>query len=285
MKKINMPLFASVIGLFVSINCMAQDIASASLKTIEAVRLEITDTKTTNIIFPKAIVSVDRGTGEVLAQKAKGVENILQVKAATSKFTETNLSVVTADGKLNSFLLRYSPDPFVLNVSIGAASQIGTITLAPESINQAQVQALASSVALSKRKSGSIRDRNSGVQLEIDGIFIHDDIMFWRLTVANKTNINYSVGQLRFFIMDQKKAKRTASQEVEVSPVFVFNNSEKILAQKENTAVFAVPKFTIPDSKILAVQLMEKNGGRHIEIEIKNRQLMKAIPIEISTLP
>lgn len=85
--------------------------------------------------------------------------------------------------------------------------------------------------------------------------------------------------------MDQRKAKRTASQELEVSPVFIFNSLDKIAAQKEGTAVFAVPKFTIPDSKILAVQLMEKNGGRHLEIEIKNRHLMNAIPIEISNRP
>lgn len=285
MKITKIPFIAAACCLLVSMNCLAQQQDGGTLKTIDPMPLEITDTKTTNIIFPQAIVGVDRGSRDVWAKKANGVENILQIKAASNKLIETTLTVVTGDGKLNSFLLRYSPDPSVLNVSIGAASRVGTITLAPESINQAEVQAMASSVAISKRKSATIRDRNSGVEIEVDGIFIHDDIMYWRLKIANKSNINYTVEQLRFFIMDQRKAKRTASQELEVSPVFVFNSLDKIAAQKEGTAVFAVPKFTIPDSKILAVQLMEKNGGRHLEIEIKNRHLMNAIPIEISNRP
>lgn len=45
--------------------------------------------------------SVDRGSKDVLAQKAKGVESILQVKAAKTNFDETNLTVINADGKLS----------------------------------------------------------------------------------------------------------------------------------------------------------------------------------------
>jgi len=54
--------------------------------------------KTTNIIFPYSIVSVDIGSRDVLAQKAKGVENILQIKAARDSFPQTNISIITADG-------------------------------------------------------------------------------------------------------------------------------------------------------------------------------------------
>ena len=38
----------------------------------------------------------------------------------------------------------------------------------------------------------------------------------------------------------------------------------------------AIPKFTIPDKKYLAVQLFEANGGRHIELSVKNRTIIKA---------
>lgn len=271
--------------LLLNLDCLAQEAANPPLKTIEPYRLAITETKTTNIIFPKAIVSVDRGTSDILVQKAKGVENILQVKAANNKIAETNVTVVTADGKLSSFLLSYSPEPAVLNISVGKASQTGTITMSPESVNQAEVQSLASSVAASKRKSPRIRDKNSGVSLKIDGIFIHEEILYWRVSIANESIISYSIDQLRFFIIDQKKAKRTATQEIEVSPAYVFNNTEKVAAGDLKTIVFAVPKFTIPDDKILAVQLMEKNGGRHIAIEVKNRHLMRAIPIQASKRP
>src|SRR3954470_1354464 len=84
---------------------------------IEPYPLKITLNKTTNLIFPYAIKSVDRGSADVLAQKAKGVENILLVKAARENFPETNLSVITADGKLYSFVLNYISNPPAINLS------------------------------------------------------------------------------------------------------------------------------------------------------------------------
>lgn len=113
MKITKIPFIAAACYLLVSMNCLAQQQDGGTLKTIDPMPLEITDTKTTNIIFPQAIVGVDRGSRDVWAKKANGVENILQIKAASNKLIETTLTVVTGDGKLNSFLLRYSPDPSV----------------------------------------------------------------------------------------------------------------------------------------------------------------------------
>ncbi|HEY9256658.1 DUF4138 domain-containing protein, partial [Chitinophaga sp.] len=48
---------------------------------IEPMRLQVAYSKTSNIIFPFAISSVDRGSRDLMVQKAKGVKNILQVKA------------------------------------------------------------------------------------------------------------------------------------------------------------------------------------------------------------
>lgn len=111
MKKMNVMMIMGVF-LFLTISkTNAQQANGIQVKSIEPYRLEVSYSKTTNIVFPHAIISVDRGSKEILAQKAKGVENILQVKAAKENFTETNMSVVTADGRLNSFLLKYANEP------------------------------------------------------------------------------------------------------------------------------------------------------------------------------
>ncbi len=39
---------------------------------VESYCLEVTDNKTTNLIFPSAIKSVDRGSKDILVQKASG---------------------------------------------------------------------------------------------------------------------------------------------------------------------------------------------------------------------
>src|SRR5688500_828142 len=80
--------------------------------------LEIAYNKTTSLVFPAIIKSVDRGSRDLLAQKAKGVENILQLKAARHGFPNTNLTVITSDGKLHEFTVAYSKAPGSLVISV-----------------------------------------------------------------------------------------------------------------------------------------------------------------------
>lgn len=243
-------------------------------------RIEVAYNKTTNVILPHAIVSVDRGSKDVLAQKAMGVENILQVKAGKEGFAETNLSVVTADGKLTSLIVTYSKEPEQLNVSLLSGNRPNTISLSPEALNEAEVKKYSEYAINARQRSSGMRDAKYNMALDLTGVFIHSDIMYLRIKIQNRSNISYDIEQLRFFIRDQKKAERTASQEMEVLPVFVHNDVQKINSQSQEIMIFAVPKFTIPDSKFLTVQMMEKNGGRHLEIILKNKKVVNAWPLE-----
>lgn len=214
-----------------------------------------------------------------MAQKAKGAENVLQIKAAKENFDQTNISIITADGKFTSFLVDYTEQPSVLNLSLAGEVKQNIISFPSEKIDQEQMEHYASIAAGSKERIKGIKDKDFGIHFMLSGIFIHDDIMLLRLKIANETNINYDIDQLRLYIRDQKKSKRTATQEIEILPVLVQNNISKIAAQSDSTIVFVVPKFTIPDKKYLAVQLMEKNGGRHMELHVKNKKIIKAVPI------
>jgi hypothetical protein len=89
--------------------------------TIEPYKLEVGFNKTTHLIFPLSITSIDRGSTGILAQKATGVDNILKVKADMKNFEETNLSVITSDGKLYSFVVCFNGNPAYLNLSLDSA--------------------------------------------------------------------------------------------------------------------------------------------------------------------
>jgi conjugative transposon TraN protein len=236
----------------------------------------VTTNKTTNIIFPQAIVSVDRGSRDILAQKAKGVENILQVKAARDSFPETNLSVVTADGRLRTFLVNYNRTPDNLTVSAVEGNTNKRIAFSDGNFNKAEIQQYAKA-ALSARASGSIaHDSKAGITFKVWGFYVHNDVIYCSAGIENRTNIGYDIGQMRFFIRDQQKSKRTATQEIEVTPVLAENEVAEVAANRSETIVFALPKFTIPDKQYLAIQLREDNGGRHLEVHIKNRKLIRA---------
>lgn len=105
MKKISAVMVMGIFLLITTFKTQAQTNATWQTKAIESYHVAIAFSKTTNIIFPYSIVSVDIGSRDVLAQKAKGVENVLQIKAAKDNFPQTNISIITADGKLTSFLV------------------------------------------------------------------------------------------------------------------------------------------------------------------------------------
>jgi conjugative transposon TraN protein len=243
--------------------------------------LAITLNKTTSLVFPYAIKSVDKGSQSVLVQKAKGVENILQIKAGKEGFEETNLTVITTEGKLYCFLLNYATQPSVLNLSFGIAKpSVKDAFFSSGDFNEGEIQAYSNAVSIEKKKMHGIKDKKYGMRLRLDGLFIRDNVMYYRIKMENQSNINYDIDQVRFYIRDRKKAKRTATQEIEIKPLYVQNDTPTIKGLSEHIFVFALPKFTIPDQKYLAVQLMEKNGGRHLELNVKNRKIAKAVQIE-----
>jgi conjugative transposon TraN protein len=242
--------------------------------------LQIGYSKTTSIVFPYPIKSIDKGSADVLVQKAKGVENILLVKAARQYFFQTNLTVVTSDAKLYVFVLNYDEDCPDLNIkaeSAVAASRDVLFTL--ENENQKKIEQSAS-LALSKKiKTSGFKKSKFQIKLEVNGLFIHQDVLYLRLVFENKSKINYDIDQLRFFVRDQQKSKRTASQEIELQPLYSTSSSAVIPYKSEIIKVFALEKFTIPENKYLTLQLIEKNGGRHLEVNVNNNLADKVIPL------
>ncbi len=237
--------------------------------------LAIAYSKTTNLIFPYEIISVDRGTNDLLVQKVKGVENILQLKADKENFAETNLSVITADGQLYSFVVNYNEEHPILNKVVNYRKTGSAVLGITESKNEKELHSYAELAFYDKRKLHHVKDNQYQVKFRLDGLFINENIMYYRLRIVNQSTINYETDQLRFFIRDQRKVKRTASQEIELLPLYFYNQYTVIEGKTEVCQVFALEKFTIPDKKYLVIQLMEKQGGRHLELQIKNNKLKK----------
>ncbi|SJZ68448.1 Bacteroides conjugative transposon TraN protein [Chitinophaga eiseniae] len=251
-------------------------------KEIVPLNMEVSYNKTSNLIFPYAISSVDRGSRDLLVQKAKGVKNILQLKAGKENFPETNLSIVTDDGKFYSFMVRYDSMPRVLNLRLGqgpAELYGGPVLLKSDSLSAAELQRTAELTRISKQHRLKLSDAAYNVRLRLSTIFIKNDVFYFQVSIKNSSSINYYFDEVKFFIRDRKVARRTAFQEKIIQPKYVLGPDQVIPARTETVLVFALPKFTIPDKKHLYLYVTEKDGGRHLKIRIKNRHLVSAVPI------
>ena len=62
-----------------------------------------------------------------------------------------------------------------------------------------------------------------------------------------------------------------------VSKTYTVTGLDPLTAYNFSVVVVAVEKFTIPDAKLLRVQIMEKNGGRHLKLKVTNSKIVKAV--------
>jgi len=233
----------------------------AQTDTAVITKLFVSSNKTTSLVFPQIIKSVDRGSKDFLVQKVNGVENVLQVRAAKENFNETNMTVITADGKLYPFVVQYAVEPPHLSVQLG-----NSLSLFEKIANQ-------------NRTVRGIRDQKYEMSLRLKGLYIEKDILYYQLEIENLSNVTYDIDMLRFYIRDKKLSRRTATQELDQVPLYIYGNAAAVPGMSNQTIIVAIPKFTIPDKKLSVVQLTEKNGGRNLRLQISNRKIVRARPI------
>lgn len=275
MKKISVVLITGIFFFQLTIRAQMLD-NLIRVEEIKPYHIAITYDKTSNLIFPFAIKSVDRGSAAILVQKAKGVENILQIKAGWQHFKQTNLSVVTSDAHFYSFIVDYADEPSALNISFSAdtANKRQTAFLSDTPIDQLAMKTLAEIVKEQKPFLHK-RDQQQKMRLLLKGIYLDQQTMWFMLQLENSSLINYQPESVRFFTRDRKRAKRTAIQESELQPL--YNDTGSVIAgQSSGEILLAFPPFTIPATKELFIQVTEKNGGRSLLLPVKYKTILKA---------
>lgn len=251
--------------------------------TIEAGNLVVAINKTTSVIFPAPILSVDKGSRDILAQKAKGVENILQVKATRQEFAETNLTVITTDGNIHQFTVNYAHQPrsLIVTAAVPNTTREELPIIYAQMHTDTKLNAIATYIKAQQKKN-RISQRRFKMSMSLNGFFIYQDIMFAWISLENKSHIPYDADYLRLYLNDKKKVRRTASQEVDVLPIKAIGDSQHVPAQSKQEVIFVFNKFTIPDNRRMVAELFEKNGGRNLKIRIKNRTIVKSQPVLLS---
>jgi conjugative transposon TraN protein len=121
-----------------------------------------------------------------------------------------------------------------------------------------------------------VKDASGDMIARLIGIYIREDVIYYQLDLQNESQIDYDINFLRFYVRDKKRAKRTAVQEDEITPLYTAGNALGVKAGTHNRVVVALNKFTIPDAKYLAIEIGEKNGGRNLLLKVNNRKILKA---------
>ena len=244
-------------------------------------QLELAFHKTTSLVFPYAIQSVDRGSGDILAQAPPHSGNVLQVKAARPGFQETNLTVITADGRLYSFTVSYADNPITTLLRLSPSPLHTTsVFFTGAALNQRQLENAAAQLAEDERFLYGVKDKAGGAKAKLEGIYIRGSTLFYRVVLTNASPVPYDLDFTRFTLRDRKQAKRTAAQEEELVPLYAYGKEDmKVEAGHRKVLVLALEKHNLNRHKELVLDLFEKNGGRHLRLKVRDRDILQACPL------
>lgn len=251
--------------------------------------VQVTFAKTVHIIFPSAVRYVDLGSDWIIAGKADGAENVIRVKATTEGFPgETNFSVICEDGSFYSFNARYAHEPEILNIEMKDFLENGDTTdfshtrmniYFRELGNESPLLVKLIMQSIYKEDRREIRHlgcKRFGVQFLLKSVHSHNGLFYFHTETRNRSNVAFRTDFIRFKIVDKKVPKRTAIQERVIDPVRSYNEVLVTDGKSDVRTVYAVPQFTIPDDKLLVIELFEKDGGRHQTIRVENADLVAA---------
>lgn len=278
MKITTTTVWAILIIMGITSTLFAQDKKTLVKGKIEPYSIGVPFDRTVNLIFPYSIKSVDRGNSGILVQKATGIENVLQLKAADADFVPTNLTVITGEGALYSFMLHYNQQQQQLNFKVAEMMEPlhQDILFGKGLSNEGDIQDYARRIAVKKKSMPGLTQSRFDMELNLYGIYIFKDVLYLHFKLENSSLINYDIDQFRFYIRDKRKVKRTASQEIEILPQYIDGNVSTVEGHSMNSIVVAMDKFTIPDKKYFSIELQEKDGGRHLSLKLGNKHLVQA---------
>ncbi|MGB3108294.1 conjugative transposon protein TraN [Sphingobacterium siyangense] len=235
-----------------------------------------------HIISPEPIRYVDVSSHSVVGDLPE--ENVLRLKwvsDSTDRNTtgDSDLGIITVIGE--SYIAQYHLHRAegILDSRLPASFNIlpeHTRPLElPVEITTPQLRSHALSLLAMRRAYPVRKTENYGIRAELNNVYTIGDLVLLDITYHNSTNLPFDIDEMRFKIEDRKVTKATNVQSIEIKPVWQLYSPGAFKRTYRN--IYVLKKITFPASKILSVELSEKQiSGRTITLKIKYKDILKA---------
>lgn len=267
--------FSYVLKYSKNLQVLAYNINDGIIKQNDA---EVSISKTTHFIANEDIADIVVGNDSIIADSALGIKNIVKIKSLTKNIENASFTIITKSGNVFPFNLKYTETPSNLSIYLGDSSEMAIFSETP--LDKTKIEKVSKYITGLSPRYNYLGDLNHKMILSLDGIYSIDDWLFFRLHLENLNNIDYGIDFIKTYIRDKKGDKYLALQEQEIYPFYIYFSDEKykeiIPAGEQVEVILFFNRFTIPKSRIMCFELFEKNGGRHLEFSISNKEILKA---------
>jgi hypothetical protein len=119
-------------------------------------------------------------------------------------------------------------------------------------------------------------DRSGKMKLQLRGIYTQGSVLYFLLRMKNRSSLDYDIEAIHFYIAGSAGNKGPMARYIELMPVYVYDSSAMVRGFSHNYNVIVVPRFTLPAGRRLLIEVLEKNGGRHLRLLAGNFMLERA---------
>ncbi|MBS1601554.1 MAG: DUF4138 domain-containing protein [Bacteroidetes bacterium] len=119
-------------------------------------------------------------------------------------------------------------------------------------------------------------DRSGKMKLQLRGIYTQGSVLYFLIRLKNRSSLDYDIEGIHFYVIAPPGRKSTVVRYGELLPVYVYDSSAIVRGFSHNNNVIVVPRFTLPAGRRLVIEVLEKNGGRHLHLLAGNFMLERA---------
>ena len=226
--------------------------------------------KTTALFFKSAVKIISKSTpGFDVTQKE---DALITIKALDTDFAPTRLNVQdVSTAKIYHIPVEYSFGRAGRRIEVDGASPMTVRVIKTADYNYSTV---VTQLAEGKRKDVVTHEKTGGIKAWVDKLSLAGNRIFFRLDIRNKSNLPYEIDFVRFYIRDLKTVARMATHEQEIVPLITTLHKKTSIAHKQEIAkIFGFHRFSLSEDQALNVELYERNGNRHLYLQIKQKDL------------
>lgn len=245
--------------------------------TSSAQRLRVASNKNnaTEIFFPSRIIYCRQGNEDVYSVEYRDNSITINTTKERSEQTSSNVFVVDAEQNVYEILVEYgTAHSYAYTLDNGR-----TYTALLKS-NTAELSKRIRAINLSKRNIHAIGLIKNKLELSLTNLYVDGDFVYMAFDMYNNSHIDYDIDFFKAFLRDIKTVKNAIAQEVELNHVHTFGYEDHIPGKQKLHFVLVYNKFTIPDDKTFVLEILEKGGGRHLNLRIPNKYILNAKPLK-----
>tara|TARA_R110002096_G_scaffold27009_2_gene83000 strand:+ start:204 stop:1016 length:813 start_codon:yes stop_codon:yes gene_type:complete len=195
--------------------------------------------------------------------------------------TESNLLTITRDGKVYSYVLKYSDELPKLNYFIPEDKSIGnekpeiiTIKVIKEAIDpyrdRTEYFERFSTYVLKTKLEPLATRRKKGMRLQLQKVVYQANEVYLVIEIKNKSRIDFEIDYLNIYRTNGNNKRKASFQKLQQKVIYRHNMPNTIKTGERQQFVYVLPKYVLGTNEQLLLEVQELKGSRKVILKTKN---------------